>query len=266
MARKSYGIVLYVILFIMVLLPVRALDLGISPPDVNLKLNSGQVYQGEVYIFGSDEETMAINASLMDWSLSSTGEYQFLPLGTLKRSASPWITFNPWNFNLPPKRGQKITYTIKVPTDASGSYWGTIIFNTNPTTIAGKDHYQVKVAGRIAFIIRIDINGSPLGGGSIERFHLDWNPTARTLNAALRVKNSGVSFIRFKGRLELKDKQGQIVGKFPFKEGYVLPDSSREFTLSSAKLQLAPGFYVGLAVTDLGDRSLEAVQNSLEIP
>ena len=265
MARKILGPVLLVLILGAAFSAVFALDIGISPPDINLTLNRGEAYQGDIYIFGSDQETVEISSYTMDWSLTTDGNYQFLPTGTLKRSVSPWITFNLKNFSLLPKRGQKVQYTIKVPNTASGSYWGTLMFATNPTSLPNKQQLQIGMAGRVAYIIRLDIAGSAPGVGSVERFKLTWDSTSRKLGALLKVKNSGNSFVKFKGRLELKDSQGKTAGVIPFREGYVLPDYSREFVLQDYDLKLAPGFYVGLAIADFGERSLKAVQATVEI-
>lgn len=242
-----------------------AFDVGISPPDVNLVLNRGEVYQGETNILGSNNEATEINAYANDWSLNTSGNYQFLPLGTLKRSASPWISFTPKKFNLPPQRGQKIAYTIKVPQDANGSYWAVLMFGTRPTLTPGKEQMQITMSARVAYVIRIDILGSPPGVGSIERFQLSWNANQKKIDAKIRIRNSGISFIRFKGRIELKDRQGKKVGVIPFNEGLVLPDHSREFFLADSDLKLAPGYYIGLAIADFGGRNLKAVQSSFQV-
>lgn len=263
-ANKAFrGCIL--LLYFLLLAPVLALDLGISPPDINLKINRGEQYQGELYIFGSENEAVQVKVYPMDWSLSTLGNYQFLPMGTIKRSASSWISFFPRNFNLPPKHGQKIGYTIKVPNDASGSYWAALMAETNPTSSSAPGQFQVMMAGRVAYIIRIDINGSPLGVGKIERLKLDWDQKQNKLEASLRIKNNGASMLRFKGRLELKDSQGKAVGTIPFREGYILPDYTREFSLVDHKINLKSGFYIGLAIADFGERNLKAVQSTLEI-
>lgn len=246
-------------------LPALAFDLGISPPDIHLKINKGEQYHGELYIYGSDSETVDVKAYPMDWALTTNGSYQFLPVGTVKRSASSWITFSPANFRLLPKRGQKVLYTVKIPDRALGSYWGNIMFDTNPTLQKGRKKFQIAVAGRLAFVIRIDINGSPAAAGSIEKLNASWNPESRKLVATFRVKNNGDSFIRFTGHLEIKDVRGKKAGEVAFKEGYILPDSAREFSLKDSELILPPGVYVGLAIADFGERSLKAVQTTFEV-
>lgn len=265
MRAKAFRVCIILLYFFILLTPALALDLGISPPDINLKINPGEQYQGEFYIFGSEKESIQVKIYPMDWSLSSQGNYQFLPMGTVKRSAASWISFFPPNFNLPPKRGQKVEYTIKVPPNASGSYWTTLMAETNPTSGGVQGQFQVRMAGRVAYIIRIDINGSPPGIGKIERLKLNWNQELKKVEASLRIKNSGISMLRFKGKLELKDSQGKTVGQIPFREGYVLPDYTREFELAEHNLHLKPGFYIGLAIADFGERSLKAVQSTLEI-
>lgn len=262
---KLFRVYSILILFIIITTPALALDLGISPPDVNLKINRGDQYQGEFYLFGSEKESIQVKVYPMDWSLSTSGNYQFLPVGTIKRSASPWISFYPKNFSLPPKRGQKIEYIIKTPNNVSGSYWAALMAETNPVPGGNPGQVQVMMAGRVVYIIRIDINGSPTGVGKVERLRLNWDQEGNRLKANLRIKNSGSSMLRFKGKLELKDDQGKAIGAIPFREGYILPDYTREFDLVDHAINLKPGFYIGLAIADFGERNLKAVQATLEI-
>lgn len=262
---KHFRFYIILIFLIIIITPAFALDLGISPPDVNLKIDRGDQYQGEFYLFGSENESIQLKVYPMDWSLSTSGDYQFLPVGTVKRSASSWISFYPKTLNLPPKRGQKIAYTVKAPKDASGSYWAALMAETNPMGSDNPGQIQVKMSGRVAYIIKIDINGSPLGTGKVERLRLNWVQEKNQLKASLRIKNSGISMLRFKGKLELKDEQGKSIGMIPFREGYILPDYTREFDLIDHKINLKPGFYIGLAIADFGERNLKAVQTTLEI-
>jgi hypothetical protein len=245
--------------------PGFALDLGISPPDISIKIDRGATYTGEIFVFGSDDETVNVNVYKSDWLLTSSGNYQFLPMGTIKRSASPWITLNINKLSLPPKAGQKIAYSLKVPSNASGSYWAAIMFSTIPEAVQGKKQIQIAVSGRVAYIMRIDINGSPSGIGNIDRFNLRWDKENKKVMSVMRIKNNHDSFVRFRGRLELRDSQGKLVAVLPFSEGLVLPESSREFDLQDYRLEFKPGFYVALAIADLGDKSMKAVQTSFEI-
>ena len=260
----TFGL-LGLLLLTILLAPCFALDLGISPPDIDFKINKGASYHGEIFIFGSETETTHVNIYKNDWTLTSAGNYQFLPVGIVKRSAASWITLNVTQLSLPPKAGQTIDYTLTVPPDASGSYWAAIMFSTIPETVSGKGQIRVAVSGRVAYIMRIDVNGSPNGVASIERVNMYWDKERQKIVAAMRIKNSGSSFARFNGRLELRDSQGRIVKVLPFQDGLVLPDSYRDFYLKDYDFRFKPGFYVALSVADLGDKSMKAVQSTLEI-
>jgi hypothetical protein len=245
--------------------PCLALDLGISPPDISIQISPGQTYQGEIFVFGSDRETTQVTIFKNDWFLTSAGAYQFLPMGTVKRSAAPWVTIQANRLSLAPKTGQRVQYTLKVPADASGSYWTALMFSTVPAAAPGNGRFQIAMSGRVAYIMRIDVNGSAPGRGSIERFHLNWDAKQQKIVAALRVKNSGESFVRFKGRLEIRDNRGRIVNVLSFGEGLILPGSAQEFRLQEYSFHFQPGYYVGLAVADLGDQSLKAVQTTFQV-
>ena len=59
MKAKAFRVCL-ILLYIFLSTPALALDLGISPPDINLKINPGEQYQGEMYIFGSEKESIQV--------------------------------------------------------------------------------------------------------------------------------------------------------------------------------------------------------------
>jgi hypothetical protein len=247
------------------LAPVHALELGISPPEIQIRVAPGDTYRGEIIVFGSDIEPVDVLLSKTDWSLTTSGDYLMLPMGTVKRSASSWVSLASSQFRLPPKQGRRVQYTIKAPPNISGSYWTGIMFSTVSAPVSSKEkQVQIGMAGRIVCSVKIDVDGS-LPRGNVERMRLKWDGESKKILAGLRVKNNGDSFIRFKGRLEVRDSQGRIANALPFEEGLVLPDSAREFSLKDYDFQFKPGFYVALAIADLGDKSQKAVQGTLEI-
>ena len=247
---------------------VRAVEVGISPPDVHLNLNPGQLYQGEFKVFGSDRESVAVNIYPMDWTLTATGDYQFLPAGVVKRSLIPWLTLESRDFALPPGAAQRIGYTLRVPENAQGSYWGVVMCGATPPPASGKERVRIGMSGRMAFIIRVDVD-SPAPSGVVERYKLGWDPVRKRLNASLRLRNNGAAFLYYRGYLELRNIQGQKVGMAPLQNGIVLPDASREVRLADGNgpppFSAAPGTYIGLTVIDTGERSLKAVQATVEI-
>ncbi len=265
MAKKKRYLLLSLVLLTILTVPCLALEMGISPPDITLQIAPGQTYSGEILVYGSENETIEISVVKHDWSLTTAGEYQFLPMGTVKRSASPWVSFAVNRLTIPPKRGQRLQYTVKVPAGASGSYWGAIMFTSVPANSGEKPMVQLTTAGRIAYILKIDVNGSPPAVGNIDRFKLNWLSETKKVAAAFRIKNSGASFLRFKGRLEVRDRQGVIVYVIPFNEGLILPDSIHEFGLRDYNFNFKPGYYVALAVADLGDKSMKAMQTTFEV-
>lgn len=246
--------------------PCFALALGISPPDISIQISPGETYQGEIFVFGAEAETTNMTIYKNDWSLTSAGGYQFLPMGTVGRSAASWITLQVNHLSLAPKTGQRVRYTLNVPPGASGSYWAAIMFATAPAAFPGQDQLRIAMSGRVAYIVRIDVHGSPPGIASVERFQLSWDEGSKKLLARLGIKNSGTSFIRFKGKLEIRDRQGRVVNALPFNDGLILPNSVREFSLQDYSVEFKPGFYVALAIADLGGKSAKALQTTFEVP
>lgn len=253
-------------LLVALVAPSFGTELGISPPDITIQISPGQSYQGEIFVFGSDVETTDMTIYKNDWALTLDGGYQFLPPGTVERSASAWLTLPINHLSLAPKTGQRVKYRLKVPANASGSYWAAIMFATAPKTFSGQNQLRLAMSGRIAYILRVDVHGSPPGNAVVEGFQLTWDERSQKLLTRMRIQNRGTSFVHFKGQLELRDRQGRVVNALPFNEGWILPNSAREFSLQDYHFEFKPGFYVALALADFGEKSVKAVQTSFEVP
>ncbi len=107
------------------------------------------------------------------------GSKNFYPAGVGPASASQWVNFSPQEVTLPPYGKQKIDYSISVPSEINGGYYGVLFFEN--TGVKVKDVSGLDIVTRVgclffiepkdafikASIDKIEIKGQNLSGDFI---------------------------------------------------------------------------------------------------
>jgi len=70
---------------------------------------------------------LSAHLEVMDFAVNEAGAVVFKPPGTLKNSASNWITLTKADVTLEPDRGEEIECTINAPYSAAGEYYSAIV-------------------------------------------------------------------------------------------------------------------------------------------
>jgi len=140
--------------------------LGVEPPVLLKEAKPGETLTQTLRIHNVGTRPVRVRASLGDWTYDPMGKIQFLPVGTLKESASPWATFAPAEFLLEAKASRPLTYTLTVPKNAApGTHWGVLFLESeDPNPPPGVPLATFRV--RMAHVFYVNIPPSPLRGGS----------------------------------------------------------------------------------------------------
>jgi hypothetical protein len=90
----------------------------------------GQTVKGEITLNNRSDKLIFLKAYLKDIKFVKPfdGKKDILPAGSTAYSISKWIKISPESFNIPANGKQVVTYTINVPEEAKGGYYGTIYF------------------------------------------------------------------------------------------------------------------------------------------
>ncbi len=99
--------------------------------------------------------------------------------------------------------------------------------------------------------------------GRVRGLSVGRDPEGR-LVAKVAFENTGTTFLRPSGRVEVRDRTGQTVGSTPIEPFRVLPGATRELAVALPE-GLAPGVYVALAILDFGAEFLVAGQAGFEL-
>lgn len=94
----------------------------------------GETISDKIFVHNTSEKTISLDIYWEDFEYQSPfdGSKKFLPPGTSSLSASNWVKFSPINAVIEPYGKKEIAYTINVPADAKGGFYGVLFFEKDP--------------------------------------------------------------------------------------------------------------------------------------
>jgi hypothetical protein len=206
----------------------QAATIRIDSPKIELELEPGQVYSGEIIAENpTDEETKA-RIYLEDWiyTKGGTGEKTFTPPGTTPLTASPWITFSPAETTLQPFGRLTTRYTISVPKDAKGAHFSVLFFETILGQQTDDEGVNILVAGRIGALFLINIKGTTERKGEIKSIELQAPQGNKPLGITTTFENTGNTDIALSGNYLVMDSDGRIKARGDLNKIYTFPGST----------------------------------------
>jgi hypothetical protein len=230
------------------------MTLGISPLRAELKIGAGVETTQSVRISNTGQVPTQIRVTVADWTLSPSGEQQFVRLGSGTWGCGTWLKANPMEFSLGPAAVELVRYTMKVPPAAvQGGYHCAILFDTLPPP-----REQLATGTGVVNLVRLVTTlyatiGEPPIVARIKRLEMTPRRTGKQASYQIVTEfaNDGTTQYRVSGELELIDPQGHSIRKFEYKSFPVLPGVKRE-AMFQVDDPLAPGVYVLRAVIDVG--------------
>ena len=104
-------------------------------------LSPGETLVGEVFLHNSSPDTpFSVKVYWEDFKYLPpfNGKKEFLPAGSTPGSLAKWANFSPQQFTLDPKTKQPINYSIQLPPDAKGGYYGVLFFERGDMQPSGQ--------------------------------------------------------------------------------------------------------------------------------
>ncbi len=224
------------ILFTILLLPVSASALTLSPTKIEVSADPGQQVIGEIELVNEEQEEKTFYLSYENFEpRGETGSPYFVADG---KGLSTWISTQE-SVSLKPGERATIPYTISIPKDTTaGGYFAAIFFGTQPP--ATGEGAEVAIGGKVGSLVLLRVNGdiSETGGvldfmtASSTRFF-----TALPVDFSYRFNNTGGDRVVPKGEVTIRNIVGMKAGTISINknEGSVLPASIRKFELSWAE-------------------------------
>ena len=131
-------------------------QLFIEEGKVNLSVAGGDRITQSITVHNNSQEPLDIRVYWEDFDYAAPfdGAKNFLAAGTSPHSAASWIQFRPQEFRIMPSGKQKIDYTISVPGNIEGGYYGVLFFERSSE--ATVDTKGVKIVTRVGSLFFIE--------------------------------------------------------------------------------------------------------------
>jgi hypothetical protein len=163
----------------------------VTPIEVDLSLDPGQVYNGKLQVSNSGLETYDFRVTANRFFVKDLTYEVFFDEESAFTQIAEWITFDKAEYRgLKPGGKQEVAYQIKVPQDAPGGGQYAVIFATvRSETTDGA--YGIVTDSRVGVKIYAKIAGETRATGEVEsvnqpKFYFDG-----PINSTARVKNTG---------------------------------------------------------------------------
>jgi P pilus assembly chaperone PapD len=225
--------------------------LDVSPAKFELEMTPGASYNIPVTVHNGTDTPTHIQATLVDFGVTPSGDYKIERVGTRNNSLMRWASINPREFDLDPNTTQQVRLSIAIPNEASlnGEYAGIAFFQTRPTRRAPN---AVAFSVRIASKIYVTIPGTVKIDGAITKMSASGRKGPELYHILFR--NTGNAHEYVHGELDVQ-KDGATVERIQI-PGELLVERGGERLIEVSGKSLPPGKYQAIATLDYGGKTM----------
>lgn len=211
---------------------------------VHVTVTPGETVVDAMYIHNTGQHDADIRVYWQDFEYLPPydGKKQFTQPGTSAYSLGDWISYSPQVLTIPAQGKREIRYTLKVPPDAQGGYYGVLFFEQALTAAA--QNTGVNIITRLGSLFYVET--------------VDSDKSARVDNIRIQDEflkgdftNAGNVYQFPKGVYYLVDEDGVAVDRGTMETLYVMPGATAEFMVVINQ-QLAVGDYTMVVTFDQG--------------
>lgn len=238
-----------------------------SIEDRIISLIPGEKGQIEIPLYNPDPQPAAVRVYLEDWERAEDGTQLFYPAGTLPNSAAGQLKLAESTIVLEPKQSGKLILEVQVPHDQRGSRTAMLFVEGGslpapPQAEGDKMNISIRALLRYGIKIYVVARGTEEPGTKITGCSLE-NPRDGKIPVSIQLENCGNVHLSYKGRLEVRTLDGEVLEKVSLQPFSILPKAKR--SISGQVSVPAAGKYLLLAVLDYGGQTLLAAEAPFEI-
>lgn len=238
----------------------------LDKPKVRLSILPGATEYGDIVITNPSNETRPMRLYLEDWYYlpAGDGSKEFVPANSTPYSCTSWITFSPAEFTLVPFGRQRVSYSIKAPPEAKGSYYAVLFFENLVGEVGVEG--QKGVGGGLNIVLRVgtlfysEVKGTTQQTGNVESPNLKKDKTTGNFLIETDFHNTGNTDITAGGSFHIMDKKGLIYARGEFNDVYTFPGNTAKLK-SEWKEAIPKGKYDLVLTIDISKAQAEAGLN-----
>lgn len=244
-------------------------SITISNASIQIRMDPGQEVSSSFEIGNNEGKPLSLSIGAADWRQTETGGLRLADPGTLERSMADWITISPRQFVLDVDSVQQIDFTINVPEGVTGTYWVGLLIEVEDETAVGTSGDTVGLAIGTNFLVKIFVDIIP-GQQPNAQLKGVQQRGLNPLTMQVNFENTGnIQLEGVKGRVEIRNLEGDTIKSMPIREFSVLPGDVRNVLAIDQEAvlgeTLAAGRYLALAVIDIGEDFLLGGQLVFEV-
>ncbi|MDI6780867.1 MAG: hypothetical protein QME49_01955 [bacterium] len=228
---------------------VNAYAVSVQPSVVKIQIAAGETKNGTFDLYNRSDKEVYIKVNLKDWVVNKrTSKRDFSNAGTNPKTLTDWVIIEPEGFLLGPDKHQIVRYTVKVPKDAKGGYWGLVCFTTKPLEKKG----GVVAAGEVVSFLGLEVANTL--EKKIEIRDIKASNDAKGMNLKIEVKNIGNTPIFMPapdGKYVIKNGKDETVAKGDLNGQMILPEEIIEYE-TTEPVKLDAGEYTAVIFFDYG--------------
>jgi hypothetical protein len=225
------------------------LGISVTPGKFEASIPLGTTYNVPVTVANTTEQSVHILASLSDFSLSQSGNYEFEKIGTSEYSLLRWASIRPREFDIPAGTSQQVQLTIAMPSDdkLTGEYAGVVFFQTRPERRQGGVAFSARVASKFYITVpnTVQVNGA------ITKMTSAKGPNRQVYRVLF--KNVGNAHEYLRGQVTVQ-KGGTVLYQVPMPDNMLVERGGVRLIELSGK-SLGPGTYQAIATIDYGGKT-----------
>ena len=275
MKHNQLTITIPLLLFFIFFLSLPALaGYTIVPMQFTLSGKPGETVTCTMKAENMGEETVSIKIATKDFIKGLYGEEKQVEPGTVKRGCAGWIRISPQKLDLAPHETRTINFSMTIPMDGEGTYWGNILVSqvSKPTlsrTIKkGGTSFQIFALQDMLIRVLVNVPGTEQKKGVITDISVKDQKTGGMTTIEVVFENQGNSLLKCNGQIQVRDENGETVRTIPLEYGhapFTVYPGGRRVVYGHIKEKLPPGDYILLTIIDYGGEDLVAGEMEFEV-
>lgn len=192
--KTAKSIVLSLISLFIASPSVNAIDIGVSPPRMELDIKAKQTRSNTIEITNLSNKPAQMKAYVKNWTMDEKNQVQDSPSD--EQSLDQWIVFTPSRFTIPARSTQTVRFAIRPKVKPNPGEYRAVIY-LEEIAPENPDSTNINTLGRVGVVI-YGYAGEIKRVGTVNSVTVETKPNL--IKAVFDVSNQGNAHIRMAGQ------------------------------------------------------------------
>ncbi|GJD21210.1 unknown protein [Rivularia sp. IAM M-261] len=205
LTRKASSLVLSAIALLSGIPTANAIEIGVSPPRMEINLNAKNNRSNAITISNLSDKPVEMKAYVRNWKINEKNMLEDVP--STENSLDQWIIFTPSRFTIPPRKTQTVRFAIRPKVKPATGEYRAVIYLQEAAPASSPDDDKINTIGRVGVVVYA-YAGEIKRVGTVNSVTVDTKPNQ--VRAVFDVSNQGNAHIRIEGQYAI-----WRAGKYP---------------------------------------------------